>query len=434
MISNDPKNSRHGVTICHGGKEYRLSDFEEALDEARDLDDQETLGALLAALDEGDIIGSDGEPMPRGNANRLRTRLRNPEARFSALERLKLAPRASDGERRFVIPGLQPWGTFPLLTGQPKAGKTTLVADYVAALMDSNRSFVDRFPAATLTLEERNRGIVVINAETPPEDFEDELLRQVGSELMGYVAVIHLELLPGGAASYDVTELENFERSSDDLVDCTLCDGEDDWTPVCVIVDGLTAILAAAGKGTDSYGRWIARFRAQMRELNIPNGLIVAHSTLAGTHSMGGTSAIASSDGNWNYRMSDPDNAASIRRFSTVPRIGGVAVPPTRVRLVDGRLRADKATGEPESASGEDASSSISGSDVIELRVLAFVREHHLKTGGWPTKSQFRSVIGTPARVEDARAALVEKGSLLERKLQRRGGGIEYALPEEVDA
>lgn len=250
-----------------------------------------------------------------------------------------------DGGTRWVVPGLWPWGHLPLLTGQPKVGKTAMVADLTATLVIPGRQFLGHFEPADLTGDDRNRGIVLINAETPPAALHAELRNtfagvpeNIREDVVDMLEVMHLQR-HGGAATFDLTEPNIFDQWAHNLTSCWDCDRLDDWTPSVVIVDGLTAILHAAGKGVADYGPWYAKFRDLMTELNVPNALVVGHSTLEGSHSMGGTEALAGPDGLWTYKSDNVNNPRATRRFSVTPRLGGVVVTPLRVvRDESGRL------------------------------------------------------------------------------------------------
>lgn len=241
---------------------------------------------------------------------------------------------------RWVIPGLWPWGHKPLLTGQPKVGKTSLVVELTAALLVDGHKFLGHFEPAALSQDDRRRGIILINAETPPGALVAELRRDLGDDQEARMCldVLHLEAI-GGAAMLDLTRPDLFDEWAHRLTSCNMCDRSDDWTPSVVIVDGLTAILQAADKGVEHYGLWYAKFRQLMIELRVPNALVVGHSTLTGNHSMGGTEALAGPDGLWTYSSDNVDNPRASRWFSVMPRLGGAVVPRMQVVRDDsGRL------------------------------------------------------------------------------------------------
>ena len=337
---------------------------------------------------------------------------------------------AADGGR-WVIPGLWRWGHIPQLTGQPKVGKTTAVVDLTASLLIPGRRFLDHFDSAGLTQDDRERGIWLINAETPPDDLNAELtdaFEGVPEEVCELLDVKHLQK-EGGAATFDLTEPELFDQWAYNLTSCWECDRSDDWTPSVVIVDGLTAILAAAGKGVEHYSLWYAKFRSLMTELRVPNALVVGHSTLTGNHSMGGTEALAGPDGLWTYASDNVDNPRATRRFSVTPRMGGAVVPPLRVvRNESGRLvvpsGADSGGGDAEPAAG-NADQQASKADA-EDRVRVKLRE--AGTAGL-RKTEVTGSGRLAYLPREALARLVTRGEVIE---QPEGQGVRYWLAEAV--
>jgi hypothetical protein len=297
------------------------------------------------------------------------------------------------GPRRFLIPGLWPWGTVPALGGNYKAGKSTVVTDLARALVVPGYRFLGHFEPAEFD-ELQSRGVVVVNAETPPEDFEAALdngmTSGVGDSVQGWdlLTVEHLEDL-GGAHLMDLTDPDMYDLWAHRLSDCNDCDGTDDFTPAVVIVDGVTAILQAAGKDPEDFGLWYAAFRRLLREIDVPNGLPTGHNTMRGGHLMGGTAASAGPDGLWTYSTDRIDNPSSRRRFSVQPRMGGVPVAAKQVVLSeDSRPVVD--------VKQEKAEPEVEAVDLVtkiaEL-TAAYVREHpgahgeelsqNVEDGGW---------------------------------------------------
>lgn len=445
--------------IAINGQHYPLAKVDLALFEDREYGNEENpqrLPQLEAIVREGQLFVREGEPMHPTAANRVRDRLLNPSLR----ERGRGPARRDD---RWLFDGLWPWGTIPMLGGQPKAGKTSLVIDLVAALTDPDRDFLGRFPSRPLEWVEQRRhnptaywGVTVINAETPPDAFEEALRRELTGHLgrleeehggrcfvSDFVDVFHLEGL-GGAGIFDLTDPDIFDAWMTRLVKCDDCEGADDRLPQVVIVDGLTAILAGAGKGPEAYGLWNAQFRRLLRALDVPNGLVVAHNTMQGGHLMGGVEAQAGSDGLWTYAAANPDNPTSPRHFSVRPRLGGVAVPRSRVDLTEeGRLvmtegqrqtPQDRA-GRPNSPApasstdeGEEAPAATPEEPSIEELIIELVATSETP----PSSRDLRQVRGDSRSIDAARERLVESGALVRRPRQGRGGGHTYHLPDTV--
>lgn len=332
-------------------------------------------------------------------------------------------------DTRWVIPDLWPWGHMPMLTGQPKAGKSSAVVDLTASLLMPGRKFLDHFEPSNLTEDDRSRGIVLINAETPKDALIDELMGATEGDTTArqWLEPIHLEE-SGGAATFDLTEPSLFDEWVHRLVKCNDCDRTDDWSPSVVIVDGLTAILQAAGKGVEHYGLWYAKFRLLMTELRVPNALVVGHSTLTGNHSMGGTEALAGPDGLWVYASDNVDNPRASRRLSVTPRMGGAVVPPLRVELSEaGRpvvVKSSPAKGDAEGVAKQDQSPDP------QEEAEAYVREVLAKAGS--TGMRKTEITGSGRYAKPKREAvdrMVARGELVS---QPEGQGFRYWLAEAV--
>lgn len=298
---------------------------------------------------EGTFLMPDGSVMPEGNARRLRHRI---------LGTYNRPPRGAHVPAvRWLIPGLWPHGHIPFLAGNPKAGKTQLMIELTAALLIPGRRFLGTFEPAELTDEERQQVVWILNAETPADAF-NEALEATGLSIDDErLHVEHLEL-EGGASVFDLTDRTNYERWDVHLMDCISCQGLDFEPPMAVLVDGVTAIV---GNDVSRYGFWYNDFRTLMRSLDVSNALVSGHATQAGGHLMGGVEAQAQADGLWSYSSASADDPMSPRYFSVRPRLGGAAVPRTRVTLEDGRLVAKRIT--PTEAKAEGAGSATAARD-----------------------------------------------------------------------
>lgn len=323
-------------------EQFTLSELQESLDAA----DDKRRAVLENLIRTAELMTHDDRPITGATRQRLVAR---------CLGTYDHIPRPGDytpSDQSWLVPELWPWGTKPMLGGNPKAGKTTVITDLAVALVKPGYRFLGHFDPVPTTTDEYGEqvtiaaesdkhpeglftsGVWVVNAETPAAHFERAIERGLGRppRYHDYLTVDHLEAI-GGARAMDLTNPDTFDEWVHRLGDCNLCEGEDDWVPTTVVVDGLTAILAAAGKGPEAYGLWYARFRELLNACDVPNGLVTAHNTMTGRHLMGGVEAGAGPDGLWNYSSTDPDRDDSPRRFSVVPRLGGIAVPPTRVVL-----------------------------------------------------------------------------------------------------
>jgi hypothetical protein len=375
---------------------------------------------MLTLATEGEIRNEDG---PVLGADLRRTRAQLLGARPPHPEDLPWvgSRRARETETRWLIPGLWPWGHKPVLGGNPKAGKTTLIADLAVALTTPGRRFLNHFEPACIPpgLEEGEWNVLVINAETPAQDFEAELWRAGLSEDAS-LRVDHLEE-EGGPQSFDLTDPEVYELRSIQLVACEACDRTDDYPPSVVIVDGVTAILQAAGKGPEAYGAWYAQFRRLMHETGTEHALAVFHNTLSGGHPMGGVEAMSGPDGLWTLSMDDINRSDSPRRFSAVLRSVRGSVTRSRVRFnEEGRQ-----TLIPPKERGASARPTrpAAPQPPMDDRVMDFVIGCNADGNGPTTTELRRAVKGDNAAIDAAVARLEESGRF-ERRKRGRGYGL----------
>lgn len=315
-------------------------------------------------IEHGRYLRPDSEPMSDGEVRRVRATILG---RYSRLRR-SVAPTV-DQAVRSLIAELWRWGSIPMLGGNPKAGKSTLVAELIAALIIPGSRFLGIFPPIEMTDEERARAIWLINAENGREELHEALM-EVGLECAvgdngelyycaeggGVLYVEHLEYL-GGPSKFDLTDPDTYDEWAGRFMWCP-CDGTNEQEPpLVVIVDGVTAIL---GSKTERYGEWYASFRSLMRELDVANALGVAHNGLTTGHLMNGVESMAGPDGLWSYSSNNPDDPNSWRYVSVVPRLRGPKLARTRVVMVDGRLviqpsKTTEPSNEPGQKLGEDA-------------------------------------------------------------------------------
>lgn len=330
---------------------------------------------------------------------------------------------------RMLIPGLVPWGWVPMLGGPPKVGKTKVVANYSAALALPAYRLFDHFEPATLTEDERARLVVVINAETPSEGFEEELrlagVTDLDSE-MSNLRVIHLEDELGGPGAMDLTDPAKFAWWVWRLTYCDRCDGDDDFAPVAVVVDGVTAILKEEGKSTAMYSDWYAAFRRLLRTVGTPNGLATGHTFATVDKLLGGVESMAGPDGIWTYTADNPVDADDPRWFSVMPRSVGPRVPRTRLRVnEDGRLQMAGERSGRRRVSAEGQAEDVS----LQEAILAYVGACN-DDGRGPTWTEVRAqALARNPDVDAALTGLVESERLATRPRRARGGGREHWVP-----
>ncbi|MGO2311719.1 AAA family ATPase [Brachybacterium tyrofermentans] len=322
-----------------------VQDF-EVLDriEARRMASPEVQEQMDRDAESGQLLTDKGEPLDAETEKRVRRRLLDRFGHLTEAPTFSEYVRQREGASRWLLPGLWPADTIPMLSGNHKAGKTTVVADLVASLVVPGRKFLGRFGPVEGTPE-----VYLINAETPTDAMRKALLAAGVPVDDEHLVVDDLEPR-GGAHLFDITQPALYDRWIDLIRECMNCGPGEHYEPDVLIVDGLTAIL---GGETDRYAKWYAAFRRFVREVGASSALVTGHSTMDGKHSMGGVEMLGGPDGLWTYWSSDPDNPTSRRYFKVQPRLGGAVVPKTEVRLVDGLLtaseNAEESTGNAES-------------------------------------------------------------------------------------
>lgn len=344
-------------------------------------------------LRNGVFLAADGGPMDEVAQRRMRAFVTREDSLKGVSDQFvdDMLYMPQPGRADAVIPGLWEWETIPMLTGQPKAGKTTFAVQLLRALNVPGVRFLDYFEPTRLPLDSE---IWFLNAETPVEAFTNELY-DVGAydgmpDERRHLSIEHLEVL-GGPTIFDLTVPANFDLWASHFIDCVECHQTGDFiAPAVVIVDGLTAIL---GGNTDRYAEWYVKFRELLRYVGIPNGLVIAHSTMRGDHSMGGTAALAGPDGLWQFTS----NERGRRLFSVLPRMGGNRIDPLQVVRdeEDHQLRVVSRKREPVAGDGQvvaDKSPAQRPEDVA-AHVLAFVAKQNAD-GIEPRLADIRSGVG----------------------------------------
>lgn len=314
-----------------------VQDF-EVLDriEARRTASPEVREQMDRDAESGQLLTDHGEPLDADTEKRVRIRLLDRFGHLTEAPTFSEYVRQREGASRWLVPGLWPADTIPMLSGNHKAGKTTLVTDLVASLVAPDRKFLGRFGPVEGTPE-----VYLINAETPTDAMREALIA-AGVPADGHLVVDDLEPR-GGAHLFDITQPALYDRWIDLIRECMNCGPGEQYEPDVLIVDGLTAIMSGTSL---RYAEWYAAFRRFVREVGASSALVTGHADQQGNHSMGGVEMLGGPDGLWTYWSSDPDNPTSRRYFKVQPRLGGVVVPKTEVRLVDGLLTASESAEE----------------------------------------------------------------------------------------
>ena len=384
---------------------------------------------------EGVFLLPDGEPMDAVAQRHMRSHFLREDSLAGVSDAyMDSLEWAGDEAPRFVIPGAWRWGTAPMLTGPYKAGKSTLAVDLAAALAIPGRRFLDHFDPSELPMDAH---IWYINAENPVADFMSALFDTGAYDGEWEVErrplhVEHLEAM-GGASLFDLTDPVKFDTWARHLSECLNCDETGDFrVPTVLIVDGLTAILGGA---TERYGQWYAKFRELLRYVDIPNALVIGHSTMKGDHPMGGTEGGAGPDGLWLYTANEGRNRWM---FSTMPRLGSPRVDPLRIEMgADSRLRAVSNSAAKTSASSTVTASLPAGDSgaSVDQRILAFIRAENAATRR-PRINDIRRAIGGDSKKADVGVSeLLASGALTVDEVKGLGGTAKlYRIGQDPDA
>jgi hypothetical protein len=351
----------------------------------------------------------------------------------------------------FLIPGLLKDGHQPFLGGNPKSGRSTLVCDLTATLVSPGYQFLQHFPPAEVDTSEGAPfwgGVVVVNAENPPKDYEEEMRERLAglparqhpeftAAALEYVALIHLEDY-GGPASFDLTDPAKYEQWS------VLLSGQP-GPPFFLIVDGYTAILTEAGKDPEDYNPLGTAQRRLTREMGTRRSLAVGHNILSGGHPVGGTLSKAWSDGLWTLSKAGDAHDAP-RWFATEGRMTARGVSRLTVsRDPDGRLRAtrSRSRGRAEEVADRPAGDA-SPADLTEVPATAttgpsvkemtkeYVGRANAAGYGPSARDLRQNVAARNPEVDQARDELVAAGELVVRPRVGRGGGLALWLVDPV--
>jgi hypothetical protein len=151
-----------------------------------------------------------------------------------------------------------------------------------------------------------SRGVTVVNAETPSEDFEAALdlgmpeARRVdydngiwrrADEGWEVLTVEHLED-SDGAQFMDLTDPVLYDLWAYRLAECNGCDGTDDLDAVRGHRGRRDGAPAGRREAARDFGLWYAAFRRLLQEIDVPNWLATAHSLLGGGHLIGGNRGV----------------------------------------------------------------------------------------------------------------------------------------------
>ncbi|WP_018119397.1 AAA family ATPase [Corynebacterium mastitidis] len=214
---------------------------------------------------------------------------------------------------QWVLEGLQPVGTRALLAAQAKSGKTTMVANLIKSLADSEPflgDFLNHFDG-TITL------------------VDDELDERMLRRWLDRVGIAHperIQVVPlrGRLGTFNITESNVRARWVEYLA------GTD-----YLILDCLRPVLDACGLDESrEAGVFLNAFDELMVEAGIDSALVVHHMGHSTARSRGDSRIMDWPDALWRLVREEPEEPSSARQFSAFGR--EVDVPPQTVHYREG--------------------------------------------------------------------------------------------------
>lgn len=199
----------------------------------------------------------------------------------------------------WLLEGLQQYGTRALLAAQAKAGKTTMVANLIKALVDQG-TFLNRF------INHFDGTVTLIDNELD-ERMLRRWLKGVGLEHADRLNVIPLR---GRLESFNIMDDEHRTRWANTLR------GTD-----YLILDCLRPALD--GNHLDEHhdaGRFLGAFDALLDEADIDSSLVVHHMGHGSTRARGDSRIQDWPDANWRLTRDNPDDPRSERSFHAFGR------------------------------------------------------------------------------------------------------------------
>jgi hypothetical protein len=292
---------------------------------------------------------------------------------------------------RYRIDKVAPEGSRSILSARYKAGKTTVVANLLRALVDDD-SFLSRFAVNTLS-----RRVVLIDNELSP----NMLLDWYADQNIANTAAITPIALRGKVGTLNLIDQTCRALWADRLRE-TGCD--------YLILDCLRPVLDALGldEGRDA-GRFLVAFDALLHDAGIADALIVHHMGHAGERARGDSRLQDWPDAIWRI-VSEDDNPSSPRYFTAYGR---------DVDVREGRLSYDPASRRLSYAAG---SRRDARTEAAYVAVIAFLAEDAKAGGQGVSKNGIETELpGSHNRqaVRDAMDKAVDRGIVTVEKGSR---------------
>ena len=314
-----------------------------------------------------------------------------PDVEFPSVISLDDFLAVEDDPIKYVIDQMMPIGAHGIITAQYKAGKTTLIGNLIRSLVDGD-PFLDEYTV------NRESTVTLIDNELDPRT----LRRWLRSQGIKNTHRVKLLSLRGKVSTFNLLDDDTRAQWATMLQD-----------PGVVILDCLRPVLDALGLDENrEAGRFLVAFDEWLDDINATEAMLVHHMGHSGERSRGDSRLQDWPEMTWKLVRQDHDDPASPRYFTAfgrdvnVPESAIVFDPDTRhLSITEGTRKTAK------------TNQKIPG-------VLEF-----LEQSPGTSKTGIKSAIPgddklTAAAVDEA----LEKGLIMRKKREGRGGGYVYYL------
>jgi hypothetical protein len=314
-----------------------------------------------------------------------------PDVEFPPVINLDDFLAVEDDPIKYVIDQMMPIGAHGIITAQYKAGKTTLIGNLIRSLVDGD-PFLDEYAV------NRESTVTLIDNELDPRT----LRRWLRSQGIKNTHRVKLLSLRGKVSTFNLLDDDTRAQWATMLQD-----------PGVVILDCLRPVLDALGLDENrEAGRFLVAFDEWLDDINATEAMLVHHMGHSGERSRGDSRLQDWPEMTWKLIRQDHDDPASPRYFTAfgrdvdVPESAIVFDPDTRhLSITEGTRKTAK------------TNQKIPG-------VLEF-----LEQSPGTSKTGIKSAIPgddklTAAAVDEA----LEKGLIMRKKREGRGGGYVYYL------
>ncbi len=331
------------VTVLHEGLTFDIdpADWEDRRWLSRAGESERA--RWLDAFERGDLYVEGvrlGENQARRQRSAITGKFRDPPPVWDA---------TIEGPTRALIPGLQTYDSFPAFIAPKWWGKTSLITQLGAALVIPGFRFLGVFGPVQVSRDDEERDVVLINPETRPAAFHEDLLaagllydNSHSERALPYyyhpdsprvLIVEHLRKMSGGPTALDVTDPVKWEWWENRLIERV------NGAPLYLVADSITSIV---GNQTARARDFASAFRQLMEAVGVAAGLGILHSPMnPNVHTaMEGLESMAEWDGAWFGSASEfPPRSSSKRAFWTMPRMGDPEVLEHTIVLNDNRMQ-----------------------------------------------------------------------------------------------